>query len=270
MNTKTTDMKTVEMKTTDTRMVGTKTVGTKKTGMTLLLVCAVLAMAACKREDPAAVAAAAAAQAAAREQAADVVAKQFEDAYAQENWQLARGYGDVLLMDHPDSAAAGRIKERLQDAKDKLVLDQEQRRMGALWAYQTEAVQGGKQVSAAIYAKKNVDTDGSGAKQVRLIFRDHPDWGRSSYLTLQAGDFDCYGGCKVKVTVDDGAPRPMAASRPKTDEAIAMFIEDEGALWRLADTAKVLAIEFPVKAGGTRSAVFEVGGLDRSQMPKWN
>jgi hypothetical protein len=67
-------------------------------------------------------------------------------------------------------------------------------------------VQGGQQVSAAIYAKTNIDTDGSGAKQVRLIFRDHPEWGRSSYLTLQAGDFDCYGGCKVKVGVDDARP----------------------------------------------------------------
>ena len=250
--------------------MNTKTTNTKKAGMTLLLLCAVFALAACKREDPAAVAAATAAQAAAKEQAAEVVAKQFEDAYAKQDWQLARGYGDVLLMDHPDNTAAGRIKERLQNAKDKLVIAQEQRRMAALWAYQTEAVKGGKQVSAAIYAKKNVDTDGSGARQVRLIFRDHPEWGRSSYLTLQAGDFDCYGGCKVKVVVDEGAVKPMAASRPKTDEAIAMFIEDERALWRLAGTAKVLTIEFPVKAGGTRSAVFEVGGLDRSQLPKWN
>ena len=235
-----------------------------------VLLCVGLALSACKREDPAAAAAATAAQAAAREQAAEVVAKQFEDAYAKQDWQLARGYGDVLLMDHPDSVAAGRIKERLQDAKDKLVLAQEQRRMAALWAYQTEAAQGGQQVSAAIYARKNVDTDGSGAKQVRLIFRDHPEWGRSSYLTLQAGDFDCYGGCKVKVVADEGAPKSMAASRPDTDEAIAMFIEDERALWRLAGTAKVLTIEFPVKAGGTRSAEFEVGGLDRSQLPKWN
>ena len=54
--------------------------GTKTMRMTLPLLCAVLALAACKREDPAAVAAATAAQAAAKEQAADVVAKQFEDA----------------------------------------------------------------------------------------------------------------------------------------------------------------------------------------------
>lgn len=241
----------------------------------LLLLCGVLALSACKREDPEAVAAAAAAQAAAKEQAAEVVAKQFEDAYAKQDWQLARGYGDVLLMDHPQSAAAARIKPHLEDAKARAVLAQEQRRMDALWAYQSEAVSGGKQLSAAIYAKDNVDTDGSGAgpasrHQVRLIFRDHPEWGRSSYLTLQAGDFDCYGGCKVKVSVDDAAAKPMAASRPKTDEAIAMFIEDERALWRLANDATVLRIEFPVKAGGTRSAVFEVGGLDRSQLPKWN
>ena len=30
-----------------------------------------------------------------------------------------------------------------------------------------------------------------------------------------------------------------------------------------------LAIEFPVKAGGTRTAVFETGGVDATKMPKW-
>jgi len=86
---------------------------------------------------------------------------------------------------------------------------------------------------------------------------------------LQDGDFDCYGGCKVKVSVDGGAAKAMAASRPKTDEAIAMFIEDEHALWRLARNARTLAIEFPVKAGGTRTATFETGGLDAEKMPGW-
>ena len=32
----------------------------------------------------------------------------------------------------------------------------------------------------------------------------------------------------------------------------------------------VLQIEFPVKAGGTRTAVFETGGLDGSQMLGWD
>ena len=125
-------------------------------------------------------------------------------------------------------------------------------------------------VQASAVARDEVDVDGSGAKPVRLIFRDHPSWGKSAYLVLQAGDFDCYGGCKVQVTVDDGKPKPMAASRPKTDEAIAMFIEDERALWRMTRDAKTLQVEFPVKGGGTRKALFEVGGLDRTQLPGWD
>ncbi|KAG1526754.1 hypothetical protein G6F50_018365 [Rhizopus delemar] len=52
----------------------------------------------------------------------------------------------------------------------------------------------------------------------------------------------------------------MAAWRPKTDEAIAMFITDQKALWKLARKGKSISIEFPVKAGGTRTAVFETGG----------
>ncbi len=61
----------------------------------------------------------------------------------------------------------------------------------------------------------------------------------------------------------------MDGSRPDTDEAIAMFIEDEKALWQHAIAADVLSIEFPVKAGGTRTAVFETRGLDPSNLPKW-
>ncbi|HEV8694104.1 MAG TPA: hypothetical protein VGQ93_07970, partial [Lysobacter sp.] len=92
---------------------------------------------------------------------------------------------------------------------------------------------------------------------------------RSSYLVLENGDFDCYGGCKVQVMLDDQKPKAMAASRPKTDEAIAMFIEDERALWRMTRDVKTMTIEFPVKAGGKRTAVFEVGGLDHGKLPKW-
>ena len=104
---------------------------------------------------------------------------------------------------------------------------------------------------------------------VRLIFRDHPEWGRSSYLVLEAGDFDCYAGCKLKVTVD-GKVHTLPGSRPKTDEAIAMFVDDHKALWRLAKASKQLSIEFPTKAVGKRTAEFEVGGLDAGKLPKWN
>ena len=225
------------------------------------LLCATLALAACQpAPDPEAVRAQ---QAAAMEQAAEAMAKQFDEQYAAQNWRLAKAHGDVLLAEYPDSQAAARIEAAHAEATGKA-------EAAALWAYQSEAVGSKQQLSAAIYAKDNLDTDGSGPRPVRLIFRDHPEWGDSAYLTLEAGDFDCYGGCKVKLTVDDAKPKSMAASRPDTDEAIAMFIEDEAALWKLADEAEVISIEFPVKAGGTRIAVFEVGGLDTSKLPDWN
>jgi hypothetical protein len=62
----------------------------------------------------------------------------------------------------------------------------------------------------------------------------------------------------------------MAARRPNTDEAIAMFINDAQALWRLTSGATRISIAFPVKAGGTRTARFDVAGLDERKMPGWH
>jgi hypothetical protein len=72
----------------------------------------------------------------------------------------------------------------------------------------------------------------------------------------------------VKV-VADGTTHLLPASRPKTDEAIAMFIDDRKALWKLATASKVLEIEFPTKDVGKRTATFETGGLDASRLPGW-
>ena len=236
-----------------------------------LTLATLLALSACDsaEKQKAAAAAAAAAQSAAKEQKAQEIGKQFDAQYAQHNWELARAHGEELVVMHPDSPVTARIRARYEEARVKADEMREQRRTAGLWEYQSVVVKGGHQLSAAIYSKKPVDTGGGIAYPVRLIFRDHPEWGRSSYLVLENGDFNCYGGCKVQVTLDDKAPKAMAASRPKTDEAIAMFIEDERALWRMTRGVKTMAIEFPVKAGGKRTAVFEVGGLDPGKLPKW-
>ena len=140
-------------------------------------------------------------------------------------------------------------------------------RLAALWTYYDEPVASGRQRSAAIYSTDDVNTGGETPRPVRLVFRDHPSWGRSSYLVLQGGDFDCDRGCTVQVKVDDDPPAPMAARRPKTDEAIAMFIDDAHALFRMtAGARKKITIDFPVKAGGIRSASFEVAGLVPSKI----
>lgn len=240
----------------------------RRAAVALLVLAALVAAGGCNREQR--LAEQAAAQAAAAEETAKQGEAAFESALAEQNWALAKAQGDVLLATYPQSQAAARVKPKLAEVIAKAEAQREQSRTAGLWSYLKQPVKGGTQVSAAIYSKDPVDVDGSGAQPVRLIFRDHPSWGKSSYLVLQAGDFACHGGCQVKVTIDDRAPKSMAALRPETDEAIAMFINDERTLWRMTDGAKLLRVEFPVKAGGTRTATFEVAGLDRTQLPAWN
>jgi hypothetical protein len=240
----------------------------KRTLIVPAVLASVLALSACGDRE-AEQRAAAQAQAAANEEAATQLAGKFDAAQASRDWEMARIHGVALLDQYPDTQAATRIKPLLEEVKAKAEGAREERRLQALWDYAQIATDGGTQRTAAIHSKDAVDVDGSGAKPVQLIFRDHPKWKRSSYLVLQASDFRCPGGCKVKVTADGAPARAMDAWRPDTDEAIAMFITDQKALWKLAGKTKVLEIEFPVKAGGTRKAVFETGGLDGSQMPGW-
>lgn len=242
----------------------------KTTLLSTALFASLLLLPACKGDDPQATAQALAVQRAEKERAADVVAAQFDTAVAAQDWRMARNYGEILQVEHPTSAAAARIKPKLEEIKDKAASEQQQQRLSALWSYGDEPVKtGGHQLSAAIYSQEPIDTDGSGAHPVRLVFRDHPDWGRSAYLVLDAGDFDCYKGCQLKVTVD-GKVQTLPGSRPKTDEAIAMFIDDHKTLWKRAKSAQHLSIEFPTKTVGKRSADFEIGGLNASKLPKWN
>ncbi|WP_066098052.1 hypothetical protein [Xanthomonas massiliensis] len=234
-----------------------------------ILAC-VLALAACTDHE-AQRQAAQAAQAQAREQQADEVARQYDSAVQAQDWERARVHGAALLDQYAGTAAAQRIAPGYAEVKAKGEAAREQRRLQGLWQYSQVPEKGGSQRSALIYGKERVDVDGSGPSQVRLVFRDHPAWGRSAYLVLEKGDFAkaCYGHCSVTVAVDGGKARPMAANRPDTREAIAMFIDDDKALWKLARQARALTIAFPVKAGGTRSVVFETGGLDPAQMPGW-
>ena len=170
-----------------------------------------------------------------------------------------------------DRAAAAKAAEAAADVKareatrEKLDADW----LVALWRYQQATVGGGAQVTAAIFAADPVDVDGQGPRPVQLVFRDHETWGRSGYLVLQAGDFACRPRCTITVTVDDRQPEPLRAWRPDTDEAIALFVNDTAKLWALTGSATRLRIEFPVRAGGNRTAEFEVAGLDDTQLPGW-
>lgn len=181
---------------------------------------------------------------------------------------LSGACGDRAAGERARAEAASRAAEQAAREKQREAA-LERDRLADLWSYHEVPVGKGRQLSASIFSAEGVDTDGAGPQRVQLVFRDHPSWGRSSYLVLQSGDFDCYNGCTSAVAADDGARQPMASRRPKTDEAIAMFINDERTLWRLTSGADRLTIEFPVRAGGTRTARFEVAGLDPAKMPGW-
>src|SRR5690606_30881987 len=85
--------------------------------MRATLLSAALMLAACQpAPDPEAIRAQ---QAAAQEQAAEAMAKQFDEQFAAQNWRLAKAHGDVLLAEYPDSQAAARIKAQHAEATSK-------------------------------------------------------------------------------------------------------------------------------------------------------
>ncbi|HBS55938.1 MAG TPA: hypothetical protein DEA38_09420, partial [Stenotrophomonas sp.] len=160
----------------------------------ILITACALALAACSNpeEERKAQEAAAAAAQAQKEAKAEDVAKQYDAAVASQDWERARIHGGSLLDQYKGTAAAERIAAGFDEVKAKGDAARDLRRMQALWQYNEIPVGSkGKQVSATIYSKERVDVDGSGAKPVQLVFRDHPEWKRHAYLVLQAGDFRC-------------------------------------------------------------------------------
>ncbi len=237
----------------------------------MALVAAAIALAACTDRE-AAQREAAAVLAQQQEEAAADLAEKYDQELVAQRCEKARIHGAALLAQYPNTKAAAQVKQTFDDTKAKAETQREQDRLSSLWNYSETPAGKGVQRSASIYSKDTVDVDGTGPRTVQLIFRDHPEWERSSYLVLRTSDFAkaCYTSCSVTVTADGGAPKKMSANRPKTDQATAMFIDDYKALWKLAGKSKKLEIEFPVKAGGTRKAVFETGGVNKERMPGWN
>lgn len=214
-----------------------------------------------------------------REHDAAQLQRQYEMARSAQQWRVAFLHGNALLKNYADTQVAALVKPSFDEVKAKADAKREADRLSSLWTYAQVPVAadkgkpGGTQYSAMIDGKDNVDVDGSGPRTVQLVFRDHPQWKRSAYLVLQNGDFAkaCYTACNVKVKTDDGKRVSMAAYRPDTKEAIAMFIKDDKALWKLARNNKSIEIEFATRDLGAKKVLFETGGVNAANMPKsWN
>ena len=201
--------------------------------------------------------------------AAAALARNYDQARAGEQWDLALAYASELQHLAPNSVPAHEVQATLADTSTHADEVRDRRRLAALWAYNLESINYGTDgvvVSASLYSDSK--TDPAGAPRVRLVLRRHPQWGRSVYLVLDKGEFDCAPGCKVSIRFDDQPPRDFAATKSKQNRS-ALFIDDEAALRNALDKIRVITINTRF-ADTTRLLRFEVGGFDRVQLERKN
>ncbi len=194
---------------------------------------------------------------------ANDLARDYDQARAVGQYELAQAYGNQLLHDAPDTVAAREVRATLSDTAMKVDEARDKRRLEKLWAYNVEMVEGidGVVRTAAIYA-----TPDGGNSPVRLVLREHPKWGRSAYLVLDSGEFDCPPGCEAAVKFDDAPPQQFKATK-SAENRQAMFLDDEKAIRENIEKIRVLTVAVSV-GGKPRSLSFEVGGFDRVKLER--
>ena len=202
-----------------------------------------------------------------RDAAANAQARNYVQARNAGQYELAQAYANQLLHDAPDTVAAHEVQATLADTGIRADEARDKHRLSQLWSYNSEFLEGlGENVvhTAAIYATKDPNDIGNDQVPVRLVLRRHPKWGRSVYLVLDHGQFDCPPGCKVPVRFDDKPARMLPASKSDENKQ-AMFIDDEQTIRDVLDKIRVITIDTSVD-GRPRSISFEVGGFDRAQL----
>lgn len=193
--------------------------------------------------------------------------KLYEQMRASGSWDLANSLGDELLKMHPGTPAARQVQATLAEVRAKAAEQAETRRLARLWAYNAVAETGGTQYTAAIAGKQPLNgADAKKGKRIRLVLRQHPQWGQSVYLLLDEATFDCHKGCATLPVRFDNAPaRRMKATIPPTGEP-ALFIDDDKGFIAKMEQAKNVAIDVTLKDEGEETVVFEVGGYDAMKL----
>lgn len=199
-------------------------------------------------------AARAAAQAAQEREAAEQLAG-YRQALAQDNIELAAAYGELIVGRYGNTQAARELGEQFAEIRAQADVLKQQRYLESLWSYQTAPMGGGSQRTASLYS---ANTSGP---RLRLVLRNHTQWGQSAFLLPESDIFVCAKACRVSVRFDDGPAQAMAASKADSKENPGLFIEDRRAFVAGLENAETVAIDVPV-AGGSESFSFEVGGYD--------
>lgn len=189
----------------------------------------------------------------------------YEQARADEDFEIAERHGNLLDERHGRTQAAQAMRESIEAVREEAEAMRERRRLIGLWDYQSVPVDGGTQHSAALYSKvPDLGGDYGGPAprpEARLVLRRHPDWGESAYLVLEMNELRCGPPCRLQIRFDDAPARAFAGEPADTGNGPALFIKDhDGFLKAMADAHRV-RIELPRSGVLVPRYEFEVGGF---------
>jgi hypothetical protein len=198
----------------------------------------------------------------AREREAAAALAVYEEAREANRAQLARAYGEDLLLKFPTTDAARRVRESIATVRIAAEAEREQSRIANLWVYHAvdEAEARGTVYTGFIYeaGSANVSRD----QRPSLVLRRHPSWGQNVYVLDPGGSFGCGASCQVEVQFDDAAPLRLRASRPDDAPQPAMFVDEDTRFLERLREADWVELRLPRRNGDTQAFRFEVGGLD--------
>lgn len=194
----------------------------------------------------------------------------FESASREKNWEVAEAQADTLRAEFPDSNFAAKLAPTLDAVRDQANQQRDARRLRELWDYQSVAKGRGWQRTATIFSRTPVAEEGELAIQpdAQLVLRDHPDWGRSSYLLFAQSKFECGPPCRTQISFDGGTVQSFAGKQADSGKGPALFIEDEARFIKHMSDAREVRIQLPKGSGSATLFVFEVSGFDAARYAK--
>jgi len=198
-----------------------------------------------------------------RSNAVAELVRDYQQARAAGQWDLALSYADRLQKLAPGSASVSSVQSTLSDTRMRASEARDRSHLATLWSYNVVAMNGSSNEVALITASILSDSDSGNpdAEPARLVMRNHPQWGHSAGLVLDKGKFGCAHKCRLSVQFDDQPARPFAASI-SAENPHSLNIDDEKTLRASLDKIRVLTFGVVVD-GKPRSLRFSVGGFDR-------
>ena len=175
--------------------------------------------------------------------------------------------GRNVLEKYPDSAAAAEVRKTYDALRAEVETQRESRRLAELWVYHAMPEEAGTVRTATIHRSGDDTSTGvaEDAEGLRLVLRQHPEWGQAVYLLVSNGDFDCpVEGCSVQVAFDQAEASGWKASVSREGPLPALFIEDDEAFIQQLGEASWAEIQAPLAEATDRPLRFEVAGFDRA------